>query len=53
MLIDRPPLTEGWHLVVMLIIGVIVVALVHRSVKRRVAEASRTQPRREDQDAGG
>lgn len=37
MLIDRPPITEGWHLIAMLIIGCIVVAMVHRAVKRRIA----------------
>ena len=37
MLIDRPPLTEGWHLIAMLIIGTIVVGIIHRMVKRKLA----------------
>lgn len=41
MLIDRPPLTEGWHLVVMLVLGCVVVGIVHRYVKRRVALGQR------------
>lgn len=36
-LTDRPPITEGWHLLLMLAVGVAVVALVHRRVKRQVA----------------
>lgn len=41
MLIDRPPITEGWHLLVMLALGIVVVAWVHRIVRRRVADARR------------
>ena len=40
-LVDRPPLTEGWHLVVLLAAGVVVVALLHRRVKRQVAQMKR------------
>ena len=40
-LIDRPPLSEGWHLVATIAVGVVVVALLHREVKRRVARAKR------------
>jgi hypothetical protein len=36
-LVDRPPMTEGWHLVVMIAVGAVVVALVHRIVRRKVA----------------
>ena len=52
MLIDRPPLTEGWHLLVMLIVGVIVVSLIHRLVKRRVAQENRKRTRREGAQPG-
>jgi hypothetical protein len=41
MLIDRPPITEGWHLLLMLAVGVVAVAVIHRVVRRRVAAARR------------
>lgn len=45
--VDRPPITEGWQLLVLLAAGCVVVAVVHRLVKRRVA-ASRRGRRLED-----
>lgn len=45
-LIDRPPLTEGWQLVLMIAVGVIVVAIVHRIVRRKVAGLERAATRR-------
>jgi hypothetical protein len=42
-LVYRPPLTEGWHLLVLLVIGVVVVAVVHRIVRRRVADLHRDE----------
>lgn len=44
MLIDRPPITAGWHLLLMLALGIVVVAIIHRYVKRRVGEARRSAP---------
>jgi hypothetical protein len=41
MLIYRPPLTEGWHLIAMLLLGVAVVFVIHRFVRRRAAELRR------------
>lgn len=43
MLIDRPPITQGWQLLAMLALGCVVVAMVHRLVKRRIAEKRRQQ----------
>lgn len=40
-LIDRPPITEGWHLLVLLGAGVVVVALLHRQIRLRIARAAR------------
>lgn len=40
-LIDRPPLTEGWHLVLMIVAGGIVAGLMLRWLKRRVARLQR------------
>jgi hypothetical protein len=45
MLIYRPPLTEGWHLVAMLLVGVAVVFVIHRLVRRRAAELRRRDDR--------
>ena len=50
MLIDRPPITEGWHLLVMLAAGVVVVAILHRLVRRRVAEAKRARAGQADDE---
>lgn len=51
MLIDRPPITEGWQLLLMLALGVVVVGLLHRFVRRRVAQAGRDADiRRRGQD---
>ena len=36
-LIDRPPLTEGWQLVLMIVAGVVAVAILHRVVRSKVA----------------
>lgn len=36
-IVDRPPVTEGWQLLVMLAIGVAIVGFVHRLVRQRVA----------------
>lgn len=48
MLIDRPPITEGWHLLLMLGVGVIIVAVLHRAVRHRLARAARDAGRRSD-----
>jgi len=45
MLIDRPPITEGWHLLLLLAVGALVVAALHRHVTRRVDRARREEQR--------
>lgn len=44
-LIDRPPLTEGWHLVLLIVAGMIVVAILHWIMRRQVALAQRRSRR--------
>jgi len=44
-LIDRPPLTEGWHLVVLIVVGMIVVGILHRIIRRQLALAQRRSRR--------
>ncbi len=45
-LIDRPPLTEGWQLVLMIVAGVVAVAIVDRVVRWKVAGLERAARRR-------
>lgn len=47
-LIDRPPINEGWHLLVLLAAGVVVVAILHRHVRRQVALIGRKRDARDD-----
>ncbi len=44
-LIDRLPITQGWHLVVLIVGGAVVVGIIHRYIRRRVARMQREAQR--------